>query len=462
MHVLIEPELERWAIRSNDADRSSIIDVANRHAARFGTGRISSANPIIATGHQAWLWHPGILAKYVALHQSSSRFNATELAIVVDHDSYDALALELPINQQGRLVVQRVELAPQSPNWPLASSPPVDTDVLRRSLIGAREKYGATLVVDLEPILAAATDLPDCRTLAEQIAVLLARLISPIIGMQLPILFSSEVSMMAPFQTLVQKMLHDPQRCVEIYNAKVSRHDRAGMTPLCIEADRIELPLWGLTWCQPRRRVFADISGSVPVLVLENGRPLDKENFRIAPRAVLLTGFLRSVCCDFFIHGRGGAIYDRISEQWLAEWRGIQLAPIAVVSADLHLPLDAPVAHASELSRAHWRAHHLPHNIDRVLDLDGLDVRRKHMLLTHMDDDRDRVRRAKAFREIHQINDDLGIKHADVLDRARHDLARTKVGVANRDIARKRDWCFAFYGHEQLNALSRRMENPTK
>ena len=40
---------------------------------------------------------------------------------------------------------------------------------------------------------------------------------------------------------------------------------------------------------------------------------------RLSPRALSLTGFLRLAVVDQFVHGIGGALYDRVTDQILAK-----------------------------------------------------------------------------------------------------------------------------------------------
>ena len=67
-------------------------------------------------------------------------------------------------------------------------------------------------------------------------------------------------------------------------------------------------------------------------------------------------------------HGTGGGVYDQVTERWWSDWTKEDLAPKAVVSADVYLPFDVPVATRDELHRAVWFEHHLPFNVDRYVE----------------------------------------------------------------------------------------------
>jgi hypothetical protein len=67
----------------------------------------------------------------------------------------------------------------------------------------------------------------------------------------------------------------------------------------------------------------------------------------VAPRALALTAIARLVACDLFIHGTGGARYDRAMEAWIGRAFGADarahLAPMAMATATRHAPLAALV-----------------------------------------------------------------------------------------------------------------------
>lgn len=452
MHVTVQPPLSAWQPCSGPPpDMGALTVAANEHARQLSTTPVEPTGPVMTTGHQPWLWHPGILAKFLAAAAQAKRLGGQALHLVVDHDVHPALELEIPRREGERLGVQRVVLARQLPAVPVACQGPADTRRVQQSLAELRGTLDPVVAAGLRRLSDAFTDLPACRTLAQQLAVVLFRLMRPLTG-PLPLLFATDLAQMTSFQGVVDRMRAEAPVCALAYNQAVEQFPAAGIAPLAIDADRVELPLWSLAWQQPRRRVFATRTHPLR-LVLENGDPADPAC--LAPRALMLTAFLRQRLCNFFIHGRGGGVYEQVGETWWSRWLGGPLAPMAVVSADVYLELGAPVADVAELRRAQWLVHHLPHNVDRVLALDGPAVQHKRALLAKMDADRDRARRAQAFRTIHRINTQLAGEHADAIERARQELARARTGIANRAIAAKRDWCFALYGRRQLDELAR-------
>jgi hypothetical protein len=104
------------------------------------------------------------------------------------------------------------------------------------------------------------------------------------------------------------------------YNAAVA-HER--IAPLAAQ----ELPFWRL-----------DAASGSRIPLLEHS-----PQGMLAPRALSLTAIARLALCDLFIHGTGGARYDRAMERWIGESCGdavrAALAPMAMATATRLAPI---------------------------------------------------------------------------------------------------------------------------
>jgi hypothetical protein len=474
VRVTVEPPMETWpAAYAVGRDGRSLRAAAGRWADELGLARPEGEAPIIATGHQAWLWHPGILAKDMAAAEAARAVGTDALHVVVDQDVHETLVLEVPHRAGPRLEVRRHRLAATRPDLPTGSQPPADAaEVIRRLQdLAGQAPESAAAMRRLEQAVAAASAAP-AGNLAQQVGLILHHLMRPWTG-ELPLFFATDLMRMPESFEVVRDMLHDAYACIGGYNQAVAATPGAGIAPLLHGPDLVELPLWLLRWQQPRRRVLADLGDRLPALVDETGLPIDLNAMasdtshspqadRLAPRALLLTALVRSLGCGLFIHGKGGGIYDRITEQWWSRWRGNgpALGPMAVVSADLFLDFDVPLADRRELAHAQWWAHHLPHNLDRTsggLELDASLVQEKRHLLARMGDDRDRGRRRAAFNRLHALNEQMARERPDMLEAASRRLRDARIGTANAKVAARRDWCFALYPDEKLDALRREL-----
>ena len=444
------PELSDWPLppragagRSLDqAARHAVVELVNRNAARLGTGRVDdAAAPLIFTGHQAFFWHGGILAKDLCAAAAAARCGGAAVHVVVDQDEHPATTLDVPATRGDALEARTLTLAPQRPGLPTGAHPPVEWRLDAPAL---------------PPRVAEAlTGLPPCRSLAEQVTVALHRLRSPYTAAPQGVVFASQLQQAPGFAALVERMRNDARACAQAYNSAAAETPEAGIAPLRLTRELVELPLWTLRPGQPRRRVYADVADSDALLVHEDGGAVtDDTDATLAPRALTLTGFLRAGVADLFIHGTGGGVYDRVTESWWRRWRGEALTPMVVATADLRLDFGVPVASAADLARARWYRHHLPHNVDRYAHLRDGSRDEKRELLQAMGTTTDRARRAALFHDLHRLNEQLVAAHPDLLAAADRQLQHAAAGVRNAAVARRRDWSFALAPPQELRALA--------
>jgi len=463
LQVTAQPALADWQPTSaQPRDAGAIRDAVRENAKRLGTPALGDALPMIAGGHQAWLWHPGILAKDMAASACAAAQGGSALHVVVDQDAHDALRLALPVLDGDELRVLRLTLGDELQGVPTGMQPPTDAGRVVETL----RRAAGDVAADVGRLIRAWSDLPETVTLGEQLTVVLHRLRAEA-GAAIAVLMGTQLHRLPSFAGFVEQMVGDARACAAAYNHAAAARPGAGIAPLRVERDRVELPLWSLRWQRPRARVFADVSDTRALLVDEAGETvavggaLQRDGCRLAPRALMLTACMRRFGCNLFVHGKGGGVYDGVMEQWIESWLGERAAPMAVASADLRLRFDMPVADGEDVARAVWWRHHLPHNIDRaaMLDTEGEQLaRRKRAVLAAMPCEPSRARRAELFAELHAINDALAQRHAPLLADATHRVQRARLGRRNRAVAMKRDWCFGLYPAGELAALARRFE----
>ena len=406
------------------------------------------------TGHHCALWHPGILAKYLACAHIARRDSATPVRLWVDQDDNDPLTLALPSRNDGRLARTTWRLAPDvqsPPGAPTGWRPPV-TSV-------APAPPGVCAVADgsIERIATAITSHADAPSLGAQFAMACAALMprhedqsrrkpapEPMLD-----LFASALAATDLFAALVETMRTDPGACAGAYNDAAESAPGAGVRPLRINADNpgaTELPLWRCREGEPRMPVRAGMLASTPIE-------------QLAPRALLMTGMLRLGACDLFIHGTGGAAYDAITERWFEDWLGSAdahgplLAPKLVVSATMTLPLaDGPAPTAQEADEARQHARRARH--DPSILNDHATAEAKAGMLREIEERKaSGASPAPVFARMKALLADYAQRHAQAL--AELDArAETSARLAGeRDIIADRTWAFALHEPGSLEAL---------
>lgn len=456
MGLRLDPPLREWRPRQprvvRGADRAVIAERVAERAGRMGSGVIASgapdgsgspARPVVATGHQASLWHPGILVKDLAAAEAARRLGGVALHVLADQDVHEAWRIDLPVVEGDRLRVASRGLAATQGGVPTGRQP-------------AAGSFEVSGIAGLDAALSEAAGR-SFETLAEQAGFVAERYRSGVMGAATPVAAATDLAHTARFGELVDRMTDDPLACVSAYNAAAGAVPEAGMGELKVTDRRVELPLWSSPWQGGRLRVFAEKQEGGGYALRAGGKPVDRGD--LLPRALLMTGLWRDGLCDLFVHGVGGGVYRRVTDLWWERWLGEGLAPVVVATADVRVDFAVPVAEPEEVRRAVWRRHWLPHNLDRALGLSGEAVQRKRSLLDRMGDDRDRRRRARAFRELSEINAGWVEQHRGEIEAADSEAARAQAGLANRASARRRDWALAVYPDEALARLWRAVQD---
>lgn len=435
--VLVDPSAATIVERA----RAFAAARSSHHPATLARSELGlpADGPIVMTGHQASWWHPGILAKFFACAAIAECSGMVPAWIVPDQDEQAFDTIETPVRRGASLAREAVRLIPPTPAaTPVASLPAFDVAPPRL----ADEPACDSIEPGLRRLAEAVSRNREAPSAAGQIAGALADLMSPRVR-RAPTVFATEFHKATYFRELVKRLGADADRATAIYNEAVSSEPHAHVAPLRRDdrQGRYELPLWRITPNGPRRAVWSDELADIP-------------HAELAPKALLMTGFLRAACADLFIHGTGGGIYDRITETWLRDWLGVELAPALVVSATLTLPIGADTPDAASVAQARWRAHHARHH-PRELGRHDLQQRRDALVET--------IRRARdaagdpadGFRALHDLLDEYRRAERDRLEALERDAERLADRLGEREIADDRTWPFFLHPDESLDALDR-------
>jgi hypothetical protein len=182
---------------------------------------------------------------------------------------------------------------------------------------------------------------------------------------------------------------------------------------------------------------------------------LERDGYKIRPRALTTTLFGRLVISDLFIHGIGGAKYDEVTDQIVSRLFGIDPPEYAVVSGTLRLPFQRFAATGDSLRAARRRLRELDWNPQRFLTGSS----ERHSQLANLAVDSLIERRAR-FHALRELNSQL--RPLVVGERARAtDLAdRAAAEVAANAILASREYSFILHSEARLREfLTRSSQN---
>jgi hypothetical protein len=334
-----------------------------RRAAREWIGHADDAAPIIASGHQTELYHPGVWAKDVLAHQAAARLGGQAFHFAVDTDSPKHLQLRWPGASLGVTDDPHV----MSGAWSGLLSAPTP-HYLKQLETEARDAFSR---IGFEPLLfpfidslrrlsLESPDLPSALTNAQH-------QLDWSLGLRHGALLLSPILASAPFLALVHHVMSRPAEFAAAYNESLATYrDRTStrdpmrpMPDLFVSGQSVEAPFWLddlAAGSRTRPSVFRD-AGDRWVLKLVNGAEfgfdpragafdaaaslqkfLTSSSHRLSPRALTLTLFVRLMIADQFVHGIGGARYDRVTDQIIARHFGIEPPHFSVTTATLFFP----------------------------------------------------------------------------------------------------------------------------
>lgn len=412
---------------------------AAKAAARAELG-LPTERPIVMVGHQAQAWHAGILAKLIAADELATRHDAALVWLTPDQDANEPTMIPYPACTHAGRLKRREWLVDAGafvrPGTPTGSRLTIEPGSTPREARTEWPHEAAKAGLDrLHAALSARRDEP---SLARQYTGAMLEMARRMLGIEVDAtLTASGMARGAAFRMWADRMHREARGCVLAYNAAAQAKPDAGVRSLEMEPTW-ELPLWALTPEKPRRPVFGN-------------EPMPEQ---IAPRALAMTGFARTLLCDAWVMGIGGEAYDAVTRDWLNAWMGrADLAPGVIATATLRLPLrDGPLPNAQRAAKAAWRLHHARHHPE-MLDQDDRQRRRDEIVKAIAEAPRRSAERHRLFGDLRSVLHDARDAGETTLDAMREDAEAERERLRDMERVLDRTWPFALHDDAALRDL---------
>jgi hypothetical protein len=185
----------------------------------------------------------------------------------------------------------------------------------------------------------------------------------------------------------------------------------------------------------------------------------DLTEWKIRPRALMTTTFLRLGVADLFIHGLGGAKYDEWNDAVIRRFWNIEPPAYVMITATLRLPLgDWNVDFASALRDLERRRRDLEWNPERYID-DALMERspicdwvEEKAALQETKPPTKKERRAR-FRRFRELNQSLREFVSTSFREATESIQQAEADAAARSLMGSREFFFGFHSAQSLRSL---------
>jgi hypothetical protein len=267
--------------------------------------------------------------------------------------------------------------------------------------------------------------------------------------------------------------------CLKEYRRQQGVHSPDRPLPdLGKDSDRTETALWvhqplqrrRRLWVEPRKDRLRCYADATPIGELSSEALIREPDSAVAglrpwlvrPRALTLTLWARLLACDLFVHGIGGAKYDRITDGIFRGYYRCEAPAYVCVSATLRpcwplFPITAEDLAVARRQVRDWQFN--PQRYSR--DLPPSLLAEREELIGRSDSLRQargpRGQRREVFLAIRAVNTRLVESHPQVGGdlAARRDLLAEQ--IASNRVAADREYFYALQPGERLSSLARKL-----
>jgi hypothetical protein len=395
-------------------------------------GTPDPGGPLLLTGHQPELCHPGVWAKTFATAGLAARLRGPAVNVVVDTDEVKSLSLKLPVADPdpARVHATAVPFDTGPADVPYAGRGVTDEAYFRSFPERIATITGAW---GFDPLLTDAWRHVTATTgpLGDRFVAARSHFERAWDG-YVPTVNVSALCRTAAFRAFAAHVLADRPRFVAVHNEAVRayrlRAKLKSRTHPVPELREHEAPFWSLA---DGRRVAATATSDPATL---------------APRALTLTLFLRLGLADWFVHGLGGGKYDEVTDAILGEFFGVEPPGFQVVTGTLRLPLPTFPATPGDVNERGRALRALRWNPQRFVPA-GAGRARAEWVEQRPATKAGRRARALAIRT---ENERLRLYVAVERERAEADLVRARAEVSANAVLRTREAAWVLYPESTL------------
>jgi len=381
--------------------RPELLREARQRAATYRDVDSSGADQpglIFLAGHQPELFHPGVWLKNFALGTLARRHGAVAVNLLIDSDTVRDTALRVPGGSLSEPQVEAIPFDLPEPKIPYELRRIVD----RRMFADFGRRLAAQIAPLIpDPLIEAYWPLARQRMQqTDNLGACLAQgrhQLEGQWGLQTLEIPQSQICESEPFCRFVAHLLARLPQLWKTYNEVVREYRRVHRTrsithpvpDLGVDRQWLEAPLWVFSADDPyRRRLFARPCGDQILLSdrnrLEIGLPLrpegdaaraaerlgelQRQGVKIRSRALITTLYARLVLGDLFLHGIGGAKYDRVTDLLMERFFGLRPPRFMVLSATLHLPIERPPVRSEQSREIRQQLRRLTYHPERYID----------------------------------------------------------------------------------------------
>jgi hypothetical protein len=443
--------------------------------------------PVVVSGHQPELFHPGVWIKNFAIAAIARRSAAASLHVIVDNDVPKSASIRVPSLQEGTLRTMPVDFDTIRPQVPYEEWAVNDCGRFRSFPDRVHETLGALvsdpLIDQFWPLVLGHTSRMERPRVSVGFSAARRQIESEWGARNWEVSLSS-LCQTDSFYWFLSHIIAQLPRFHAVHNDALAAYRRANrirsrnhpVPELAVHGEWREAPFWGWRAGNPRRHpvlarhnartidlqlhgenepfVTLPLSASSDACcAVERLRELTTQGIKIRSRALTTTLFSRLFVGDLFVHGIGGAKYDELGDAIISGFYDLTPPSFLALSITLWLGLAEKDFDPRERLAVGRLERDLVCNPDRVLGEQTpsaartlIDAKRRAIGLPQ-GTRRERVAR---FREIRCCNEALAPfaapRAADLAERR----ARLESNGRWNDVAHSRDFSAVLHSQTRL------------
>jgi len=456
--------------------------------------------PLILTGHQPELYHPGVLLKNMLAGYLAEAVDGCAANVTVDSDVVKSRRMTLPTLVDDQLEKSSLVID----EWAFGS-PWEEAGIVKQERFESLPERVSRRIAPLSQASLLPAFWEQVVSTTSQRGDLVDGLIAGRqyvehrLGLRNREIRLSQIAETGTFLHFLAGIIGDAEKFCRDYNQALFdyracyelKSDSHPMPDLIVGEDLIELPFWIWTSERPRRKgLFLRRNGDALELTDDNGwseaipadaiessekrveflRGLASDGIKIRSRALLTTLYLRLFVADWFIHGIGGAKYDEITDDLICRYFRFPPPDYQVATGTAFLPLkrriDPDEADPAELKN---RLRHAEENPELLLSADQSKrvtelVEEKQSLIREREESRTqgltrrqrrehRPRNQERHERLKQIRAELAELAGQPLQDLRERISQAEQLRAQRTVSADREYPFCLYPLSKLQEL---------
>jgi hypothetical protein len=447
------------------------------------------ARPLVFSGHQPELFHPGVWIKNFATAAMARRADAASVHIIVENDVPKSASIPVPALAGEMLRITPVDFDTIRPELPYEEWSVNDCGRFRSFADRVRGTLGGLVPDPLLDRFWPLVESHTCRMQRPRVSVGFSaarRRIEADWGAQNWDVPLSALCQTDGFRWFFCHIVAQLDRLHAVHNAALAAYRRANhirsrnhpVPELARSGEWREAPFWGWRASAPRRHplearhqgraIELRLQGerdpfiSLPLSIssdaccaVERLRELDALGIKIRSRALTTTLFSRIILGDLFVHGIGGAKYDELGDAIVEGFYG--LTPPRFLALSLTLWLGLPEKEADPLERraVERLERDLVYNPDRLLGEQPpgearilIEAKRRALALSQ----RTRRERVARFREIRRCNHGLAPYAAPLAGEVARRAERLDAACRWNSVAQARGFAAILHSEQKIRS----------